>query len=212
MIIESRAVPPFFKNGFLVVSPASREAILIDPGDEIPQLLDIAAGRRLTVKAILLTHAHMDHVAGVEAARRATGAPVGVHRDDLFLYEAAREQGRMFGYDVETPRAPDFFLEAGQRLSWDGLQACVHHTPGHSPGGVCLEIGPAGDGRTELFVGDTLFAGSIGRTDLPRGDYGTLIASIRNVLFAFADDTVVHPGHGEDTTIGAERRTNPFLR
>ncbi|MDO8836294.1 MAG: MBL fold metallo-hydrolase, partial [Vicinamibacterales bacterium] len=146
------------------------------------------------------------------AARRATGAPVGLHRDDLFLYEVAREQGRMFGYDIEQPDPPDFFLEAGQRLTWDGFAATVHHTPGHSPGGVCLEVGPLNSGANELLVGDTLFAGSIGRTDLPRGDYATLIASIRNVLLAFPDATVAHPGHGPATTIGDERRTNPFLR
>jgi len=212
MIIESRAVPPFFKNGFLIASDTSREAILIDPGDEVPELLDLVARRQLVVKAILLTHGHMDHLAGVEAARAATGAPVGVHRDDLFLYQTARDQGQMFGYVVATPSAPDFFLESGQRLTWDGLHATVHHTPGHSPGGVCLEVGSDPGSGPELFVGDTLFAGSIGRTDLPLGDYQTLIASIRSVLFAFPDTTIVHPGHGEDTTIGTERRTNPFLR
>ena len=212
MVFESRAVAPFFKNGFLVACEESRDAILIDPGDEVLELLKIVGDRQLSVKNILLTHAHMDHVSGVEAARRATGAPVGVHRDDLFLYESAREQGRMFGYDLEQPRAPDFFLKGGQRLDWGGFGAIVHHTPGHSPGGVCLAIGPMDSGREELFAGDTLFASSIGRTDLPGGDYKTLLASIRNVLFAFGDDVVVHPGHGPSTTIGDERRTNPFLR
>jgi hydroxyacylglutathione hydrolase len=212
MVLETRAVAPFFKNGFLVASGSSRDAILVDPGDEVSSLLAIATKRALSVKHILLTHAHMDHLAGVEAARAATGAPVGVHRDDLFLYEAAEEQGRVFGYDVEQPQPPDLFLEAGQRLHWDGLSVIVHHTPGHSPGGVCLEVGPTESGRTELLVGDTLFAGSIGRTDLPGGDYKTLMASIRTVLLAFPDETVVHPGHGPSTTIGDERRSNPFLR
>src|SRR3989304_7880467 len=109
MVFESRAAAPFFKNGFLIACEESRNAILIDPGDEVLELLKIVADRQLLVKNILLTHAHMDHVSGVEAARRATGAPVGVPRADLFLYESAREQGRMFGYDLEQPRAPDFF-------------------------------------------------------------------------------------------------------
>ena len=212
MIFESRAAAPFFKNGFLIASEDGRDAVLIDPGDEVHELLQLAAAHRLSVKNILLTHAHVDHVSGVEAARKATGAPVGVHRDDLFLYEAAREQGRMFGYDVEQPGPPDFFLHAGQRLEWDGFSATVHHTPGHSPGGVCFAIGPMPSGGEELIVGDTLFASSIGRTDLPGGDYKTLISSIRNVLFVFPDTVVVHPGHGASTTIGDERRNNPFLR
>lgn len=212
MIFETRAAEPFMKNGFLIGSETTRDAILIDPGDEVEDLLRLVASLGLSVRSILLTHAHVDHVAGVNAARRATGAPVGLHRDDLFLYEVAREQGRMFGYDIEQPGPPDFFIEAGQHLTWGGIGVTVHHTPGHSPGGVCLEVGPMDSGANELLVGDTLFAGSIGRTDLPRGDYKTLMASIRNVLFAFPDGTVVHPGHGPATTIGDERRTNPFLR
>jgi hydroxyacylglutathione hydrolase len=212
MLLETRAVAPFFKNGFLVGVDGSSDAILIDPGDEVGDLLAIAQRRRWTVRNILLTHGHVDHVAGVEAARSATGAPVGLHKDDLFLYEAALQQGRMFGYDVVQPKAPDFFVDGHQRLEWDGFAAIVHHTPGHSPGGVCYEIGRAGGGTTELFVGDTLFAGSIGRTDLPGGDYPTLMSSIRTVLLAFPDGTVIHPGHGPESTIGDERRSNPFLR
>jgi glyoxylase-like metal-dependent hydrolase (beta-lactamase superfamily II) len=122
------------------------------------------------------------------------------------------EQGRVFGYRLEQPPPPDFDLAGAGRLAIGGWEIQVHHTPGHSPGGVCLRVGGAGAELTHLFVGDTLFAGSIGRTDLPGGDYPTLMRSIRDVLFGFGDAAVVHAGHGPDTTIGRERATNPFLK
>jgi glyoxylase-like metal-dependent hydrolase (beta-lactamase superfamily II) len=205
MIIESQAVGPFFKNGFVVGCETAREAVLIDPGDEVDSLLAFAERGRLSIRYILLTHAHVDHVTGVAAAKRALGVPVYLHRDDLFLYERAVESGRMFGLRVEPPPPIDVFYSRGQVITFGAYEVRPHHTPGHCPGGVCLQIG------NDLFVGDTLFAGSIGRTDLPGGDYHTLIASIRNVLFAFGDEAIVHPGHGPDTTIGRERRGNPFL-
>jgi glyoxylase-like metal-dependent hydrolase (beta-lactamase superfamily II) len=120
--------------------------------------------------------------------------------------------GAMFGLRVEQPPPVDEFYTPGQVLVFGDCEARPHHTPGHCPGGVCLEVRVAGESAEHLFVGDTLFAGSIGRTDLPRGDHATLIASIRNVLFAFGDEARVYPGHGPTTTIGHERRTNPFLR
>jgi hydroxyacylglutathione hydrolase len=211
MIIETQAVGPFFKNGFVVACPETREAMLIDPGDEIPALLKFVADRKLAVRAILLTHAHVDHVTGVAAAKRVLGVPVYLHRDDLFLYERAVESGAMFGLTVEPQPPIDEFYTPGQIIAFGHYEVRPHHTPGHCPGGVCLQIGRSGDVGKDLFVGDTLFAGSIGRTDLPRGDYATLIGSIRNVLFSFGDDARVYPGHGPATTIGQERRTNPFL-
>jgi glyoxylase-like metal-dependent hydrolase (beta-lactamase superfamily II) len=211
MIIESRAVGPFMKNGFVVGCEETREAVIIDPGDEVQSLLSFVQQNRLTVRHILLTHAHVDHITGVGSAKRALGAPVYLHRADLFLYDLAVESGAMFGLHVERQPPIDEFYERGQVISFGTYEARPHHTPGHCPGGVCLQIGRTGEAGRDLFVGDTLFAGSIGRTDLPGGDYATLIESIRSVLFAFGDDAVVHPGHGEDTTIGRERRTNPFL-
>ena len=205
------AAPPFFKNGYLVWCEETREAVLIDPGDEVEQLLRAAGTQRLSVKAILLTHAHLDHVTGVAPAKAALGVPVWLHRDDVFLYDRAVEQGRMFGLAVTQPPPIDSFYEPGVPFRFGRQSVDILHTPGHCPGGVCLAIGAAGETTRELFVGDTLFAGSIGRTDLPGGDFDTLIRSIREVLFAFPDDTVVHSGHGPDTTIGVERRTNPFL-
>jgi hydroxyacylglutathione hydrolase len=211
MIVESQAVGPFFKNGFVVGCEETREAVIIDPGDEVASLLEFAGRNRLAIRHILLTHAHIDHVTGVAAARRALNAPIYLHKDDLFLYERAVEMGAMFGLKVEPQPPIDVFYTAAQVIPFGTYEARVHHTPGHCPGGVCLQIGKTGATGKELFVGDTLFAGSIGRTDLPGGDYATLIASIRNVLFPLGDDAVVHSGHGPDTTIGQERRNNPFL-
>ena len=212
MRIISAAAPPFMKNGFVVSCEETREAVLIDPGDEAAALLRQAQTDRLQVLAILLTHAHLDHVTGVATAKHALGIPVWLHRDDLFLYNGAVEQGRMFGLQVDPPPPVDQFYEAGKPFLFGRYTVDVLHTPGHCPGGVCLAIGRTGHAERELFVGDTLFAGSIGRTDLPGGDFATLIKSIREVLFAFPDETIVHPGHGPDTTIGEEKRTNPFLR
>lgn len=211
MIIEIQAVGPFFKNGFVLGCPDTREAILIDPGDEVAGLLAFASRNALAIRHILLTHAHVDHITGVTAAKQALGVPVYLHRDDLFLYEHAVEMGAMFGMRVEQPPPVDVFYTPGQAIAFGSLEARWHHTPGHCPGGVCLEVGEPGRPGADLFVGDTLFAGSIGRTDLPGGDYDTLIRSIRTVLFSFPDDTEVYPGHGPMTTIGEERRTNPFL-
>lgn len=211
MHIVRAAAPPFFKNGFVVACTRTAEAVLIDPGDEVGELLDAVRAQRLNVTAILLTHAHLDHVTGVAAAKGALGVEVWLHPADQFLYDAAVEQGRLFGLEVEQPPPVDRFYGPDATFRFGDLVVDVLPTPGHCPGGVCLAIGPDGSRVRELFVGDTLFAGSIGRTDLPGGDAATLLQSIRNVLFAFPDDTAVHPGHGPDTTIGAERRTNPFL-
>jgi len=199
------------KNGYVVACDAAPDAILIDPGDEVDELLRAIAAESLAVKAILLTHAHLDHVTGVGRAKARLGVPVWLHRDDLFLYDGAVAQGRMFGLAVDPPPPVDHFYEPGVPFEFGDLTVDILHTPGHCPGGVCLAIGPRTGNDRELFVGDTLFAGSIGRTDLPGGDFETLIRSIREVLFAFPDDVVVHSGHGPDTTIGVERRTNPFL-
>ena len=211
MILETQAVGPFFKNGFVVGCETTHEAVLIDPGDEVKSLLTFAERSALTIRHILLTHAHVDHVTGVAAAKRALGVPVHLHRDDLFLYDRAVQSGAQFGLDVEPQPPIDLFFEAGEVIAFGGYEARPYHTPGHCPGGVCLQIGRKGETGRDLFVGDTLFAGSIGRTDLPGGDHATLITSIKTVLFAFGDDAVVYPGHGPTTTIGQERRTNPFL-
>src|SRR5712691_10569189 len=211
MIIETQAVGPFFKNGFVLGCEETREAVLIDPGDEVAALLASAEKNALAIRHILLTHAHVDHITGVAAAKRALDVPIYLHRDDLFLYERAQQSGALFGLQVERQPPIDVYYTPGQVIAFGQCEARPHHTPGHCPGGVCLQVVTAGERGQDLFVGDTLFAGSIGRTDLPGGDHATLLASIRTVLFAFGDDARVHPGHGPSTTIGAERRTNPFL-
>lgn len=211
MILEVQAVAPFFKNGFVLACEATRQAVLIDPGDEVQTLLAFAEKNGLDIRQILLTHAHVDHVTGVAVAKRVLGVPIYLHAADLPLYEHAVDHGRLFGLRVDPPPSVDRFYAPGEAIAFGEYQAHPHHTPGHCPGGVCLQVGRQGTEGKQLFVGDTLFAGSIGRTDLPGGDYDTLIASIKNVLFGFGDDAVVYPGHGPSTTIGQERRTNPFL-
>ena len=210
VILEHAAVEPFHKNGFVIGCEDTREGVLIDPGDEVEQLLDAARTHKLSITAILLTHAHLDHVTGVGAAKRALGVPVWLHKDDNFLYEAVVQQGQMFGLEIEPQPPIDHFYEGEGPLRFGRYEVRVLPTPGHCPGGVCLAISRDG-GRPTLFVGDTLFAGSIGRTDLPGGNMDTLLRSIREVLFRFPDDTVVWSGHGPATTIGREKATNPFL-
>jgi glyoxylase-like metal-dependent hydrolase (beta-lactamase superfamily II) len=211
MIIETRAAAPFFKNGFVLGCEETRDGVVIDPGDDVDQLLAAVRKHGLTVRYILLTHAHLDHVTGVAAAKQALGAPVCLHRADNFLYEGLVQQGQMFGVRVEPQPKVDFFYDGEGPWRFGRHAAWVHDTPGHCPGGICLAVGREDEPTRTLFVGDTLFAGSIGRTDLPGGDHETLLKSIRQVLFAFPDDTPVYPGHGASTTIGRERRTNPFL-
>jgi hydroxyacylglutathione hydrolase len=212
VILDVAAVPPFMKNGFVLGCPSSREGVMIDPGDEVGHLIDAVSHHGLTIKYILLTHAHLDHITGVGRARAATGAPVVLHRDDEFLYKAIVQQAMAFGHRAEPQPPVDEYFDRQGPWRFGEYAVWVSHTPGHAPGGVCLAVGRDGRAERTLFVGDTLFAGSIGRTDLPGGDLETLLRSIREVLFAFPDDTAVWPGHGPQTTIGAERRTNPYLR
>lgn len=234
MILEHRAAPPFFKNGFVIGCEETREGVIVDPGDEVEELLEAAATHGLAIKTILLTHAHLDHITGVARAKAALGVPIWLHKDDNFLYEQVVQQGQMFGLRVDPQPPVDHFYDGEGPHRFGRYTVRVRHTPGHCPGGVCLAVsrlrgeaasafaqgatpdesagqGREGEEQATLLVGDTLFAGSIGRTDLPGGDLPTLLRSIRDVLFSYPDDTVVWSGHGEPTTIGRERRSNPFL-
>src|SRR5689334_10982718 len=188
VILERAAVPPFFKNGFVVGCEETREGVIIDPGDEVDDLLAAARRLDLTIRDILLTHAHLDHVTGVARAKRALGVPVWLHKDDNFLYEAVVQQGQMFGLRVEPQPPVDRFYDGEGPLRFGRYEVRVLHTPGHCPGGVCLAVRKTGEEAATLFVGDTLFAGSIGRVDLPGGDLDTLLRSIRGVLFSFPDE------------------------
>lgn len=211
MRIHTAAAPPFLKNGFVVSCEDTQEAVVIDPGDEVDVLIREVQAERLVPKAILLTHAHLDHVTGCSRAQAALDVPIWLHRDDLFLYDGVVQQARMFGLSATAQPPIDFFYGEVPDPTFGNYVVDVRHTPGHCPGGVCLAIGRKNTTARELFVGDTLFKGSIGRTDLSGGNLDTLLRSIRDVLFAYPDDAVVHSGHGPATTVGVERRTNPFL-
>lgn len=211
MMLESAAAPPFEKNGYVLACERTREAVYIDPGDEVDALLEYIRAEKLATRAILLTHAHLDHVSGVGRAKRTLDVPIHLHRDDLFLYDQASASGRRYGLTIEQPPPVDVFYDGPGPITFGDFDVFVHHTPGHCPGGVCLQVGPRGQAGKDLFVGDTLFAGSIGRTDLPGGDYETLMRSITGVLYGFGDEARVFSGHGPETTIGRERRSNPYL-
>jgi len=196
---------PFRANAYLLIGPSGTRAALVDPGLEAEVVLEAVGARGLAVEWILNTHGHLDHTAGNAAAKRATGAPLAIHREDVPWLSRLQAQGVAFGIPVEDSPAPDVVLEDGQVLPFDGLPVEVLHTPGHSRGSVCFRVGDL------LLVGDTLFQGSVGRTDLPGGSWETLLHSIRTRLFALPDTSPCWPGHGPQTTLGEERRTNPFL-
>lgn len=204
--IEAMALPPFHKNGYILGCHATRQAAYIDPGDEAEELLRWSDANGFSLSSILLTHAHMDHICGVGAVRSKGPYPIYLHREDAPLYEALERQGRAFGF--EYPPAPpwDHELREGQDVHVGDLTLQVYHTPGHSPGSVSLVLG------RHVFCGDVVFAGSIGRTDLPGGSYETLIESIRSKIIPLGDEKILHSGHGPDTTVGRERQSNPFLK
>jgi hydroxyacylglutathione hydrolase len=195
----------FVENCYLVADARSGDAVIVDPGEEAGRFLAELAQRRWTLRAIWVTHAHIDHVVGIPAVRRATGAPIHLHPLDRPLYEAVPDQAAWFGLRVDPLPPPDRELAAGQTLRVGGFEFEVRPTPGHSPGSVSF----VGNGM--IFGGDVLFNGSIGRTDLPGADSATLMSSLQREFLSLPDSTVVHSGHGPDTTIGVERLTNPFL-
>ena len=187
---------------------ATRKAVVIDPGEEIGRIQRRLTELGLTLKQILITHAHIDHVGGAALLKKATGAPVLLNQQDLELLGMMEMQAGWLGIETPETAPPDENLADGQHVGLVHYPALVLHTPGHTQGSVCLHFAPL----KLLVAGDTLFAGSIGRTDLPGGDSGQIIDSIQNRLLALPDETRVLTGHGPATTIGAERRSNPFLR
>jgi glyoxylase-like metal-dependent hydrolase (beta-lactamase superfamily II) len=201
-------VTPFAQNCSLIWDPATRQAAAVDPGGDIDAILALVAEHSLKLEKLLLTHGHIDHVAGSAALATRLGVPVeGPQRGDAFWLDQLPEQCRMFGFPHTEALSPNRWLEEGDTVAVGGLTLDVIHTPGHTPGHVCFLHKPS----KLAFVGDVLFAGSIGRTDFPRGDHGALIGAIRNKLFPLGDDFEFVPGHGPMSTFGAERRDNSFV-
>ena len=208
MILETFPVGPLACNCTLMGDEVAGEAIVIDPGDEVGRIHKRLTELGLKLKQILVTHAHIDHVGGALKLKRLTGAPILLNESDLPLLKMMEMQAGWLGVATPETAPPDGPLADGLVVGLDRYPAKVLHTPGHTQGSVCLHFAPL----KMVIAGDTLFAGSIGRTDLPGGDYGQIIDSIHSRLLPLPDETKVVTGHGPATTIGAERKTNPFLR
>jgi len=195
-------------NCSVLVDPGTREAVIVDPGGDADRLLDLVRVEGLTLKALVHTHAHLDHVMASARLRQETGAPTLLHPDDRFLWDNVPMQGAMFGMRVDPAGELDGDLADGRGVSFGSLSLDVLHTPGHTPGSVCFHLGGE---RPVLLAGDTLFQGSIGRTDLWGGDFQAILRSIHTRLLTLPGETRVVTGHGPETTIARERRYNPFL-
>lgn len=217
-------------NCSILGDPETHDAIVVDPGDEVDRILEGLRKHNLKVRSIVSTHTHIDHVGGLARLHQATGAPVLIHEGDLELYRHLDVQAQWIGVPTPEVMRIEDFVKEGDALRWGGLEARVLHTPGHTPGSICLvvdrtteasQIGsearntraaPPCDSTSRLISGDTLFQGSIGRTDLWGGSYPQIINSIREKLIVLPEEMAVYPGHGDATSIGTERESNPFLR
>lgn len=211
MLLDVFPVGPIQANCVLLGDEEAGVVAVIDPGEEAARIVERIGRSGLEPVMVLHTHGHLDHAGGTAdlVRRLPEGMPIGLHRDELDLYRNLGMQGRMFGIEAETPPEPTLWLADGDQLELGSLRLEVRHTPGHSPGGVCFLI--HGAPEPTVIVGDVLFAGSIGRTDLFGGSFPILERSIRSQLYTLPDETRVVCGHGPDTTIGRERRSNPFV-
>jgi len=206
MIIQRFILGPLASNGYILHGENSKEAVFIDPGDFSPEITDYLENNNITLKYIVNTHTHADHAGGNHELKTRTGANLLLHEKELPMLRHLSEMGVMFGMRIEASPEPDRFVKDGDTVAVDGLTLTVLDTPGHSAGSISLHTDNA------VFVGDLLFAGSVGRTDLPGGSWPTLLKSIQTKIFPLGDDVVVYNGHGPSTTVGAERRHNPFLQ
>jgi hydroxyacylglutathione hydrolase len=205
-IFDHRVVGALACNCYVVGDPATRLAVIIDPGDDADEIAESVAQKDLTITAIVATHAHFDHVLAAERLRELTGAPFMLHSEDKPVLEWLQASGRLFlGVELPPPPEVDSSIGEGDKISAGDVELEVLHTPGHSPGSISLVAGEA------VFSGDTLFARSVGRTDLPGGDTDALVAAVQNKLFKLEDDLPVYPGHGPATTLGEEKVHNPFV-
>ncbi len=202
MFIKRLVVGPLEVNCYIIGNEKGN-AIVIDPGDEPDRIIEVIKNNGLIIDYIICTHGHFDHVGAVPDLKNATGAKVLIHKDELEIYQAARDMAAFWGYEVEDLPDPDIFVSEGDNIKAGDLNFMVLHTPGHSPGGICLY------GEGLVLTGDTLFAGSVGRTDFYGGDMNQLKKSFDR-LMALPEETKVLPGHGPESTIGEEKRENPF--
>lgn len=205
MIFFSLPTGPLEVNCYVVGSENSGDAVVVDPGGHVDEILNEVEKRNLKVKWIINTHGHFDHIGGNSDLVERTGAELMIHAADIPVLQGSKEHASVFGLTTTASPVPERTLSDGEVLSLGDMEFRVIHTPGHSPGGICLLI------EDRLIVGDTLFAGSIGRTDLPGGNHEQLISNIKDKLLVLPDTTRVYPGHGPSSTIGQEKQFNPFL-
>lgn len=203
MLIKSIVVGPLEVNCFIVADEGSKKAMVVDPGDEPDRIMDAIKNNDFVVEYIICTHGHFDHVGAVSDLKKETDAKVLIHNDELEIYNAAKDMAAFWGYDLDPLPDPDILVKEGESIKIGDLSFKVIHTPGHSPGGICLY------GEGIVITGDTLFAGSVGRTDFHGGDMNRLKESFKR-LMSLPENTRVLPGHGPETTIGREKRENMF--
>lgn len=208
MIRKTFPVPPLGCNCSILGDPVTKQAIVVDPGGAPEQILKMVEAMGLTVVSILHTHAHFDHFLASGEMKRATGATLCLHQDDLPLWELLETQCRLFGVPYQPAPLPDYWIKDEEKLLLGGIEAVALHTPGHTPGSMCFHFAQ----EQVVLAGDTLFRGGIGRTDLWGGDYDAIEQSIRERLYTLQDETLVVTGHGPETQIGIEKDSNGYIR
>lgn len=205
MRIEPIIVGPLQVNCYLLICEETNQAAVIDPGADAAVIMQSVRAAECHIAMIINTHGHFDHIGANHRIKQETGAELLIHADDVQVMRQARMHASVYGLSVEESPMPDRLIAEGDLLKVGNLEIQIIHVPGHSPGSVCLKV------ENSLIVGDVLFAGSVGRTDLPGGDHQLLIRGVREKLLVLPDETVVHPGHGPDTTIGREKISNPYV-